>query len=212
MPHSPRFVDMAGQKFGYLTVKRLVGKNKHRMAMWECECECGKLATLSRNALITGNTSSCGCKWADANTTHGHKKKGTGKHRGTKTYKCWQQMKHRCTNPKNPHWKDYGGRGITVCQRWLESFENFLQDMGEAPEGMTIERSNNHLGYSKENCRWVSNDVQQRNRRNNVRITIGDETKCAAEWARIAGLPSRVIRSRFRAGWPASQLLMPINF
>lgn len=202
---------MEGQRFGMLTVVESAGKNKHRMALWKCKCDCGGVIILQRGSLISGNTKTCGCKTNDLKSTHGHKRNVPGaKYRGSKTYVCWAAMKSRCSNPRHKNWKDYGGRGIKVCEEWMQ-FENFLNDMGERPDGMTIERLDNNLGYCKSNCRWVRNETQQMNRRNNLRITIKGETKIASEWARVAGINKETFLRRVHAGWPSEQLLQPVK-
>ena len=111
--------------------------------------------------------------------THGHTHKG----HHSKTYRAWGNMKDRCLNANSQSYKDYGGRGITVCQRWLEGFENFLEDMGIAPTGLQLDRINNNLGYCKENCKWSSRKEQQRNRNCNRIITINGITKLVIDWA-----------------------------
>lgn len=177
--------------------------------MWKAKCVCGNVVTLTRGNLVSGNTKSCGCKKTSAVTKHGHKKKGSGNgYRGSRTYVCWTQIKQRCLNPKSQEWEHYGGRGITVCERWLK-FENFLQDMGEAPEGMSIDRENNNLGYCKSNCRWIPMPEQQGNKRTNVRITINGITKHMSAWAREFGLEKRTVVSRRKNGWPDHLLFHP---
>lgn len=121
-------------------------------------------------------------------TTHGYSH--------SRTYKSWQSMKSRCLNPNSPDFLRYGGRGITVHCNWVVSFEAFLADMGERPEGLTLDRINNSIGYSPDNCRWVSRKNQSRNRSNNNLFTIGCETKCMAEWGEIYGISRNVIWSR----------------
>ncbi len=118
----------------------------------------------------------------------------------TPTYKIWSYMKDRCLNPNNQRFVSYGGRGITVCDRWL-SFENFLADMGERPEGMSIDRIDNNKGYSLENCRWATNKQQQRNKANNKYITHAGETKSLADWADHYGIKYQRLNQRMFSGW-----------
>lgn len=209
MPHPTRYRDLTGQVFNHLTVIAFAGKNKHRMALWRCRCICGKEVTLMRGNLVTGNTKSCGCKWLEAHTKHGHAALIAGKnYHATPTYLAWSAMKHRCTNPKNKHYAHYGGRGIGFDPDWADFF-NFLMDMGERPDGMTLERKDNNQGYSKMNCKWAPNAEQQQNRRNNRHITINNETHCIAEWARRWGLSRSAVRQRLERGWPLHRLSEP---
>lgn len=129
------------------------------------KCECGKIVTVDRADLHSGNTKSCGCLHREITTTHGMTK--------TSEYNTWKGIIQRCTNLNNPAHKDYGGRGITVCPEWLHSFENFFKDMGVKPIGFTIERTDNDLGYSKKNCIWATRAEQQRNQRINKHNKTG---------------------------------------
>ena len=116
----------------------------------------------------------------------------------TQTYHAWQAMKTRCYNKNFHAYPNYGARGITVCERWLASFENFYEDMGEKPCGKSLDRINNDKGYSKENCRWATNEEQQRNRRWAKLLTYKGVTKPIAEWAEITGIPYRTILGRLK--------------
>lgn len=123
------------------------------------------------------------------------------------TYKSWHTMKQRCTNPRNPQYKDYGGRGITLDPRW-EKFSCFLADMGVRPEGTTLDRIDNNLGYGPSNCRWVSRKLQQRNRRTNRWITHNGETKLLTDWATQLGIRPHTLSSRLDVyGWSIEKAL-----
>lgn len=152
--------ELTGQKFGRLTVLEKAGINKNRVILWKCVCACGKIKIVRSVSLRNGHTKSCGCLQKDIirkiRTTHGMQK--------TLIYKIWAAMLQRCNNPKDKAYKDYGGRGIKVCERWLK-FENFFADMGERPENLTIERIDNDKGYYKKNCGWRSRTEQARNQR-----------------------------------------------
>lgn len=125
----------------------------------------------------------------------------------TKTYYAWQSMKKRCDNPNTKHFKRYGGRGITVCQRWLNSFESFLEDMGLCPEKMLLERVDNEKGYSSENCKWATMEEQQNNRSDNILVNYKGVTLSIAQWARKTGLSKRMLYFRFSAGWLVGKML-----
>jgi hypothetical protein len=135
---------------------------------------------------------------------HGHALPG----QHTKTYKRWTSMKHRCFNPNDANYKHYGGRGITVCERWLD-FRNFLADMGEAPEGMWIDRIDNDKGYEPGNCKWVTPKEQLRNRRNNYMVEVEGVTKCLSEWAEYLGVDVKMLDARIRKyGWDPQKAVM----
>lgn len=124
------------------------------------------------------------------------------------TYVCWFSMKARCYNPRTINYADYGGRGITVCQRWRESFANFLADMGQRPaDGMELDRKDNNGNYTPANCRWVTAKVNARNRRSNRMLTYRGETHTMAEWAEIAGLPQRILKARMKLGWSVEEAI-----
>jgi hypothetical protein len=137
---------------------------------------------------------------------------GATKHRKeTPEYRVWKRMRHRCTNPNNPRFADWGGRGITVCRRWRK-FENFLVDMGARPEGMTLDRIDNDRGYSKRNCRWASAAVQVRNRRNTVWVEIGGVTLCLKDWAGRLDVNYQTVFMRIERGMtPVEALTTPVT-
>ena len=156
-------LDITGQRYGRLTAVQDVGRTKYGTRLWECRCDCGATTQVQVGTLRYGNTTSCGCLRRDvggANTkSHGHATKGL-----SPTYRCFNGMKARCNNPKNRSYKDYGGRGITVCARW-SNFVNFLADMGEKPAGKTLDRKNVNGNYEPDNCRWATPKEQALNRR-----------------------------------------------
>ncbi len=167
---------------------------------WRCSCECGSVIDVDSQKLRRKHTKSCGCDkprmCAEANVTHGNAR--IGKH--TRTYRIWNAMWTRCTNPHQKHWKHYGGRGITVCERW-KSFENFYSDMGECPPKLTIERRNTNGNYEPSNCSWQSYKSQARNKRSNKMITVHGVTACMAEHCERYGIDRRVVEHRLARSW-----------
>lgn len=139
---------------------RKTDAGKYRSRIAACVCVCGRATSVPISSLTSGNTKSCGCLLADSakarSTRHGMHK--------TKAYWVWSAMVQRCTNPKNPGYKNYGGRGIKIDPEWLQ-FENFFADMGEPPPGMSLDREDNDSVYSKNNCRWADRTTQSRNQR-----------------------------------------------
>lgn len=195
--------DLTGMKFGRWTVVECVGKDKRHNSLWGVVCDCGNKRILRTADLTSGRSRSCGCLnrelSAEANKTH-----GMGY---TPTYNVWQHMKKRCYNPNSDSYHNYGGRGIRICERWLNSFENFLEDMGECPEGYSIDRIDNSGHYTPDNCRWATRSEQSRNKRNNTLITYKGETLCIAEWAERLGVRHSTISTRYRKGWTIEECL-----
>lgn len=189
-----------GQRYGKLSVISYDGKNNHGLDVVTVRCDCGNEKQVLAVHVTHGSTKACGC----LKLKHGHARKGIE----SRTFRSWQHVLSRCTNPNNTHYNDYGGRGIRVCDRWYD-FLCFLEDMGECAPGLTIERIDNDKGYYKENCKWATRMEQAQNRRNTVRVTIGGISKTPSEWARASGLSRSTIEQRIAAGWPQDRWLIP---
>ena len=148
-------INYKGQTFGKLVVVERGPNSKNGHAKWVCECSCGNSTVVFASNLKSGHTTSCGCVNTEVITKHGGW--------DSPEYQSWKSMIQRCTNPKASSYPRYGGRGITICEAWLNSFKQFYEDMGPRPSlGHTLDRKNNDLGYYKENCRWA-NAIEQAN-------------------------------------------------
>lgn len=205
--------DLAGRTFGRLTVHKYAGRDsKHRF--WKCRCSCGRKTVSRTDALIGGKANSCGCLNIEhikvVATTH-------GKHR-TPEYRAWNGMLYRCTNPRSKSFKDYGGRGIVVCERWRHSFENFYADMGQRPSKKhSIDRKDNDGNYEPGNCRWATRSAQNSNRRilprRNARvISHAGQRLTISQWANLAGMSYAVLNQRLHKGMGfADAISTPVN-
>lgn len=195
-----RKVDITGHRFGRLLVLNFQ-YSKGTKRYWECICDCGNTKIVTSSNLVTGHTKSCGCLAREEaekkNYTHGCASRLKGESR---EYRIWLGMKNRCSNSKNPRFDRYGGRGIEVCDSWFNSFETFLQDMGPCPNGYSIERLNNDLGYCKENCVWGSSLTQANNKCNNALLTYRNLTMTLSQWARKLGCSHGALYSWINRG------------
>lgn len=196
-----------GQKFGRLLVLEVV-----RVAgRWhlKCRCDCGKEVTATYLHVKRGNTSSCGCLHRDR-TSASHIKHG-GKRvivPPDKEYCVWQGMIQRCNDQHHKSFPDYGGRGISVCPEWLNSYQTFLSDVGRRPApGYTIERIDNNGNYEPGNVRWATRREQGSNKSNNRRLEWNGKTQAMSQWAREFGIPYDSLRARLRYGWSMEKAL-----
>lgn len=198
---APNRIDLLGQRFGMLVV---IGSPERRgkRIFWPCRCDCGRLRTVHSQTLRLGVTHHCGCQPKRAPERLPM--------RGTPTYQSWLGIKARCADPDNPY---YGGRGITVCERWERSFDDFLADMGEAPPGTSIERVNNNGNYEPGNCRWATRVEQSQNRSCAITITVHGETLNLAEWSRRTGVDYHCLYKRIvTLGWsPEAAIPRPLK-
>lgn len=207
-PTFPRPKTIIGRKFNRLTPLGFLGMVNNR-SHWLLRCKCGAFWVADIGALQRGYTQSCGCLNRELvltrSTTHGQASRGPIR---SQTYVTWCAIISRCHNPKNGAYRYYGGRGIVVCDRWRHSFENFFADMGHPPTAKhSIERQDNSLGYSPENCIWATQDAQAQNKRSNRRITANGETRILMEWSRLRNIPRERIANRLLRGWSPEEAL-----
>lgn len=196
------FKDLTGKIYGHLIVINL--HHIKRRAYWLCRCNCGNITICISSILNSGNTKSCGCQ----------KLSGIERNRfkhgmvGTRVYHAWSSMIQRCANPNNISYKNYGARGITVIQPWLDSFMNFFNDMGYPPTTKhEIERINNDLGYSSDNCKWATRQEQSLNRRTNKFINYQGDRIVYSEWAKRMNMNIHTLYGRLRAGWSYDRII-----
>lgn len=162
-------VEMIGKKFNMLTVLAEAGRTKAGNIIYKCLCSCGEVKNIDGVSIRRGHTKSCGCLLIESCTKNGLKRKTHGQsYKKEGIYHIWQSLKARCLNESNGSYMNYGGRGITVCDRWRNSFESFSEDMGQRPKGFTIDRIDTNGNYQPDNCRWATNADQCQNKRNNV--------------------------------------------
>lgn len=198
----PKIIDLTGKRFGRLIIISRASNDKCHNKRWLCRCDCGRGKIVRCNNLTSGHTKSCGCLNKKIITKHGYSQ-------NNKTYRSWINMIQRCTNPNDQAYNYYGGRGIEVCERWRNSFPNFLEDMDESPGyGYSIEREDNDGNYCPENCIWATHKQQNRNSRNNHLITHNDETQCLIEWSEKFNIKSVTLWTRlYKFGWSIEKAL-----
>lgn len=189
---------MIGEKYGMLeVVSRGTSKNSDGTLKWVCKCECGTLKEIARCNLVKKKnaTVSCGC----INQKHGCT--------DTPEYDAWCAMRRRCENPKDTRYSEYGGRGITVCERW-QIFTNFLEDVGKRPTmEHSLDRQDNNKGYFKENVGWSTTKQQMNNKQNTHMLTVDGETKPLQIWCELLGLNPKTVSTRLCRGWSAARAL-----
>lgn len=199
--------NVADWRFGRLrAMRRAAGRPEH----WECLCDCGKESEVRIYNLLNGITRSCGCLKNELTIQRtvermkSHPTRGLSK---SKIYMQWSGMKARCENSAHIHFEYYGGRGISVCERW-QTFGNFLEDMGYLPPGMTLDRIENDLGYLPGNCRWATRKEQANNKRGNHLIAVGDETMTLRQASEKFGINYSTFCTRIAEGWPIEKAIL----
>lgn len=199
-------LSIVGKKFERVTVVCSKGTANGRQTVLG-RCDCGKEFVVFAKDLKSGNTKSCGCLALEIrrsiHTTHGESSLAKRSHE----YSVWIDAKKRCYNPRQTAFKHYGGRGIRMCERWLNSFPNFLSDMGRCPPGLTLERTDFNGDYSPENCEWVTQKDQCNNKRSNRFLELDGVSMTMARWADKTGIGVGTIWYRLKLGWPTRDAL-----
>lgn len=195
-----QIIDLTGQKFNRLLIIEFAGV-KNKVTYWKCRCDCGKEVIVAGWSVKSGGTKSCGCLVSEGNNkTHGGSNKAE--------YAIWLGMRNRCYTPSVKSYANYGGRGITVCPEWRDSFEQFYKDMGDRPTAKhSIDRINNEGNYEPGNCRWVTHKEQCNNRRGNIPLEYNGKTQTPAQWSRELGLSRATIIQRLSYGWTVERTL-----
>jgi hypothetical protein len=203
MPQGIPHVFTPGQRFGKLTVVRPAGSERQNgNRFWACVCDCGNEHAVTAVHLAGGYVKSCGCNRA-GQRTHGYT--------GSRVYRIWKLMKSRCSNLNLQGADRYVGRGITYDPRW-ERFENFLEDMGEPPTGLSLERKDYNGPYSKANCEWATSMKQGRNKSTNRYIEFDGRKQTLSEWSRETGVSVSTMRYRLQSGWPRDKVFLRERF
>jgi hypothetical protein len=189
-------IDLIGKRFGKLLCTEKIGRKKTKM-LWRCVCDCGRISEVTSSNLVTGNTRSCGC---------GHSHHGLSI--SDPLYRVWVDMRNRCKNPRHKAYKDYGGRGIAVCNEWEDYslFHEWAMTHGYQ-QGLTIEREDNNKGYSPENCRWATMKEQSNNKRTNRMFIHNGITKTLEQWAEVSNLNPITLSDRLSRGWGIGKAL-----
>lgn len=194
-------MDLHGKKFGKWTVESFSHTGPQSERFWNCICDCGTRLKIDAGGLRYGSRNQClKCTWKETAV----RSRKHGQSGGSKAYRAWGSMKQRCSNPYDPaYWQR-----IFVCDRWMNSFENFYEDMGDPPSPQhSLHRVDNDGNYEPENCIWATSEVQQNNRSDTKWIEFRGERRGLTEWCRILDLDRSAVQSRFRHGWSAERAL-----
>lgn len=195
-------IDLTGARFGHLSVVAYGGQYGHD-TLWLCRCDCGNEKKIRSGVLRRGEANGCGCLRSRSHLIHGRTR--------TKEHVAWSNAKQRCFDPNVRNFGDYGGRGITMCPEWRDSFAAFLRDMGPCPDDCSLDRINNDGNYEPGNCRWATRQQQTRNRRNAITVMIDGMQVSLAEAAAARGLRYGTVTRRLRLGWTTERALSALD-
>lgn len=198
----PKIIDLTNQVFGRWTVVNLINDDS-KDKKWNCICSCGSSGIISGGSLRSGRSKSCGCLMVELQTVPGRVING----KSSPTYNSWSNMIGRCTRPSQPDYESYGGRGISVCDEWKESFTKFREDMGDRPEGKTIDRIEVNGNYEPGNCQWSTNIEQQNNKTTSVKVPYNGEMLTIKELSLKTNISEGALWSRKQNGVPLEQLV-----
>ena len=193
-----KLVDITGKRYGNLVVIKRVENAPNGVAVWECLCDCGNTVTVRGGNLKSGAVKSCGCRRKNAKPTLRHNMSNS------KLYRTWAAVKRRCNTPSDKNYKNYGGRGIKMCEEWNNSFEAFMNwaISNGYSDSLTIERIDVNGNYCPENCTWIPANEQQNNRRTCYSITYNGKTQTLIDWCSELNLPYKLIHNRIhKLGW-----------
>lgn len=193
---------LAGLRFGMLTVIEAAERHAPGKMLWRCRCDCGNQCLTQAGNLVSGNSKSCGCQKYAGRYKHGHAVRDGI----SREYCAWKSMRSRCFTKSNARYRLYGGRGITVCKRWMD-FSSFFADMGPCPDGATLDRIDNDGNYEPGNVRWADAATQANNTSRNRKLTLNGETLSLAQWAMRLGCSTGALCNRLRRGWSEEDTL-----
>lgn len=191
-------MDLTGHVYGRLTVLHIAPKNGSA-TMWMCRCECGTEKAVAAGSMRNGVTRSCGCLHKESSAANGRLSTVHGM-KNTPTYASWRAMRKRCGNKNDQAYDRYGGAGISVCESWQKSFAAFLADMGERPEGTSIDRINSLGNYEPNNCRWADRKTQNRNKKDTLKVFFLGRFWPTAELAERTGMKRDALNSKLKKG------------
>lgn len=202
---TPKVEDISGKRFGRLTAIKYIGKSKGKQTLWECKCDCGNIAIVHQQNLKSGHTSSCGCYNSEV-ASEREKEHGQS---GSRLYNIWHDMIYRCCNSNHRSYKDYGGKGIIVCNEWKDDFEAFRNWAIENgyKENLSIDRIDSNKNYCPENCRWATNIQQANNTSRNLVFTVDGRTDTLANLCRKYDIPYSLAHSRVYRNWDIKKAL-----